>query len=299
MIIPPYLKPGDTVTVLAPARKVNKEEIEPELEIFLSWGLKIKYAPNVFERFHQFAGEDHIRAQDFNEALKDPESKAILCARGGYGTVRIIDQIDWQLLIQNPKWIIGFSDITIIHNELNNHKIAGIHGPMPLIFPKIDNVCLEYLRKTLFGEHFDIIFPNNPLNIKGKVHGELVGGNLSILVSMIGTPSDLDTNGKILFIEDLDEYYYHIDRMLHQLKRAGHLSNLKALIVGSMNDMRDNPTPFGIPIHKMVLDLTKEYDYPIVFDFPTGHESMNHSLILGGTYELNVGERCSLKYIGK
>lgn len=299
MIIPPYLKPGDTITVLAPARKVSQEEIVPQLEILELWGLKIKYAKNVFERYHQFAGEDAIRAQDFNEALKDPESKAILCARGGYGTVRIIDQIDFSLLLAKPQWIIGFSDITIIHNELNKYEIAGIHGPMPLIFPKIDTVCLEYLRKTLFGEHFDIIFPSNPENITGKVQGELVGGNLSILVSMIGTPSDLDTDGKILFIEDLDEYYYHIDRMLHQLKRAGKLADIKALIVGSMNDMRDNPTPFGIPIYNMVLDLVQEYSFPVVFDFPTGHESMNHSLIMGGTYELGAGERCYLRYLGK
>ncbi|HTF82689.1 MAG TPA: LD-carboxypeptidase, partial [Cytophagales bacterium] len=187
----------------------------------------------------------------------------------------------------------------VLHNELVNLDIASIHGPMPLVFPKIDSMCLEYFRKTMFGEHFEILFPNNPHNRKGIVEGNIVGGNLSILVSMIGTHSDIDTSGKILFIEDLDEYYYHIDRMLHQLKRAGKLSNLKALIVGSMNDMKDNTVPFGFSIYDMVLNLVNEYNYPVVFDFPTGHESMNHSLVIGGMYQLGINDRCYLKYIGK
>jgi muramoyltetrapeptide carboxypeptidase len=297
MIIPPYLKQGDTVLVVAPARKVSSDEIEPQLKLLQSWGLKVKFGENIYERYHQFAGRDEQRAFDFNEAIKDTEAKAILCARGGYGSVRIVDEINFEPLVENPKWIIGFSDITVIHNELNNIGVAGIHGPMPLIFPRIDNICLEYLRKTLFGEHFDIIFPNNPQNKTGKVRGELVGGNLSILVSMIGTDSDINTDGKILFIEDLDEYYYHIDRMLHQLKRSGKLTNLKGLIVGSMNDMRDNPTPFGISVQQMVLDLIKEFKYPVVFDFPTGHESINHSLVIGGQYDFQVGERCSLRFV--
>ena len=158
---------------------------------------------------------------------------------------------------------------------------------------------MRYLKKTLFGDNFEIIIPNNPNNITGKVQGVLTGGNLSILVSMIGTKSDIDTKDKILFIEDLDEYYYHIDRMLHQMKRAGKLQNLKALVVGSMSEMKDNAVPFGISTYQMILNLVKEYNYPVIFDFPTGHESMNHSLILGGTYELTVGDRCSLKFLGK
>ncbi|MFN8437305.1 MAG: LD-carboxypeptidase [Cytophagales bacterium] len=299
MIIPPFLKEGDTVRVVAPARKVNAEEIEPQLQILKDWGLKIKYSPSFYSEYHQFAGTDEVRAADFNDALHDNEAKAILCARGGYGAVRIVDTIDFSVLLKNPKWIIGFSDITVFHNEINNLGLASLHGPMPLIFPKIDSICMRYLKKTLFGDNFEIIIPNNPNNITGKVQGVLTGGNLSILVSMIGTKSDIDTKDKILFIEDLDEYYYHIDRMLHQMKRAGKLQNLKALVVGSMSEMKDNAVPFGISTYQMILNLVKEYNYPVIFDFPTGHESMNHSLILGGTYELTVGDRCSLKFLGK
>ncbi|MEO0311397.1 MAG: hypothetical protein RIQ89_1054 [Bacteroidota bacterium] len=301
-ITPPYLVPGDTIAIVATARKVSKNEIAPVKNLIESWGYKVKIAKELFSEDHQLAGNDVLRAAAFQKALDDKKIKAIVFARGGYGTVRIIDQIDWKKFIKSPKWLVGFSDITVIHSHLNKLQIAeSIHAPMCLQLLKTPESIIHVFKQTLAGKPLNYAYETKPaalsqFNIKGKGEGELVGGNLSIIYSLLGSASDLDTSGKILFLEDLDEYRYHIDRMMQALKRAGKFEHLKGLIIGGMTDMRDNEIPFGQDAETIIHNIVKNYHFPVAFGFPAGHLPHNYPLLLGRRAKLHVGQKITLHF---
>jgi len=286
--IPPYLQKGDTVAIVATARKISMEELQPAIDIINSWGLKVVLSKNIFCIDNQFAGTDEERAVDMQWALDDANIKAVICARGGYGTVRIVDKLDFTNFVKHPKWIVGYSDITVLHQHINqNFGIASLHATMPINFTKNEEAT-ESLRKALFGEELNYTVPAHVLNRSGEASGELIGGNLSLIYALCGSKSDIDTKGKILFIEDLDEYLYHIDRMMMNLKRSGKLQVLAGLIVGGMSDMKDNTIPFGKTAEEIILDAVKEYDFPVCFDFQAGHIDRNLALVMGGVVKLEV-----------
>jgi muramoyltetrapeptide carboxypeptidase len=296
--IPPPLKKGDTVIIAATARKTTKKAIDPAVKILKGWGLKVVFAPNLFKNKHQFAGSDKERAAGFQWALNDTGAKAIILACGGYGTIRIIDQLKFKKFLRHPKWIVGYSDATIVQSHLLNLGVASIHGTMAFQFNK-NKEATESLRKVLFGEKLDYKAKPDILNRTGKAKGEIVGGNLSLLYALSGSRSSVSTKGKILFIEDLDEYLYHIDRMMMQLKRSGKLKNLKGLIVGGMSDMKDNEVPFGKTAEEIIYDAVREYNkYPVCFNFPAGHISRNLAFYMGKKAQLIVNKKeVSLKYL--
>lgn len=297
MITPPYLKQGDAIAIIATARKVSREEMQPAIKILIEWGLKVVEGKNLYKQQNQFAGSDVERLEDFQNALDDSTIKAILFARGGYGTVRIIDKIDFSKFKKSPKWLIGYSDVTVIHSHVLTHfGIETIHGPMAINFSKISDDILKLLRQILFGNNFKLQTSNFKLDRKGTAKGILTGGNLSLLYALNNTPSDIDTKNKILFIEDLDEYLYHIDRMMVALKRSGKLNDLKGLIVGGMTEMKDNAVPFGKTAEEIISEHVAEYNYPVCFNFPTGHVPDNHPMIFGREIELYVGNDVVLKF---
>jgi len=299
VITPPYLQPGNKVGIIATARKISLEEIQPSLTILKSWGLHPIIGNSIGLADNQYAGTDDERANDLQNMLNDESIKAIFCARGGYGTVRIIDKIDFKLFQKHPKWICGYSDVTVLHSHINqNLNIETIHSTMLFNFPKDggNNNAIESLKKALFGQEISYHLPHHPLNRNGKAQGNLTGGNLSLLYSLNNTPSDIDTKGKVLFIEDLDEYLYHIDRMMMNLKRSGKLNDLKGLIIGGMTDMKDNTILFGKTAEEIIFDAVKGYNYPVCFGFSAGHIDDNCALIMGREVELVVGERVSLKF---
>lgn len=295
---PAFLKKGDKIGIIAPARKVSKEEMQPAIGRLRSWGLKVVTGKNLFKENNQFSGTDAQRAEDLQTLLDDTSVKAIISARGGYGTLRIVDKINFKKFKKNPKWVIGYSDITVLHSHIHNLGIETLHATMPINFNK-NAEATESLRKALFGEKLVYQTQNHPLNrtIKYTVEGEVVGGNLSLLYALCGSTSDIDTKGKILFIEDLDEYLYHIDRMMLNLKRSGKLSHLKAIVVGGMTDMKDNAIPFGKTAEEIILDAVKEYKYPVCFDFPAGHIDTNFALYFGKKAKLKMAERVELSFI--
>ncbi|MBN8696702.1 MAG: LD-carboxypeptidase [Bacteroidetes bacterium] len=286
-IQPEFLKKGDKIGIVACARKISKEELQPAIDILQNWGLEVVLGKNVFNAEHQFSGTDEERAADLQSMLDDTSIKAVISARGGYGTVRIIDKLNFSTFKKHPKWIIGYSDITVLHSHIHNMGIQTLHATMPINF-KVNEEATETLRKSLFGEKIHYSFEPHALNKNGKAEGILVGGNLSLLYALCGSNSDIDTNGKILFIEDLDEYLYHIDRMMMNLKRSGKLSGLTGLIVGGMSDMKDNTVPFGKTAEAIILDAVKEYNYPVCFHFPCGHIDRNVAIILGKKVELTL-----------
>jgi muramoyltetrapeptide carboxypeptidase len=291
LIVPPFLKPGDTVGIVAPARKVDVFDIDPALALIKSWGLNVALGKNIFGSFNQFSGTDIERAADLQDMIDNPNVNAILCARGGYGTIRLLDRLNLRSLQRNPKWVAGYSDITVLHSILNTwYLVETIHSTMPINFPKNgeSNPSMNLLRDTLFGKNPSYSVSYHPLNKKGKAEGFVTGGNLSILYSLSGSDADINTEGKILFIEDLDEYLYHIDRMMMNLKRSGKLKVLAGLVVGGMTDMHDNPIPFGKSPLEIILDAVSEYEFPVCFDFPAGHNGNNYPLILGRRALLNV-----------
>lgn len=290
MIIPPYLKPGDTVAIVCTARKFSPEEAKSAIALLESWGLKVQLGSTIGLDNCQLGGTDAERVADFQAMMDDDRIKAIWCARGGYGTVRIIDALDFTRFKKHPKWIIGFSDVTVLHSQLNVERIASLHAIMPFTVPKAPEEVKETLRKALFGEAIVYVIPSKANDIQGNASGELVGGNISILYSLLGSKSAITTHGKILFIEDLDEYLYHIDRMMHNLKRNGYFENVKGIIVGSMADMHDNEIPFGQNDVQIITEIAKEYDIPIVFEFPAGHQVDNRALLLGKQVDLEVNE---------
>ena len=293
MIQPDYLKKGDTVAIVSTARKISSDQIIAAIKLLEKWGLNVVIGNTIGMEDHQFAGNDVARINDFQQMLNNPKVKAIWCARGGYGTVRLIDQLDFAEFKKRPKWIIGYSDITVLHSHIHNLGIATLHATMPINIEKNSKESLETLKKSLFGKNLAYEIPADEKNKSGNATGELVGGNLSVLYSLLGSKSSIKTDGKILFIEDLDEYLYHIDRMLMNLKRNGYFDNLKGLIVGGMTDMHDNEIPFGKTAEEIILDIVSEYDFPVVFNFSAGHLDDNRALILGRKVTLEVGENKS------
>ena len=291
MKIPPYLKKGDTVAIVCTARKFFPEDAIPAKELLESWGLKIKLGATIGLDTCQLGGTDLERAADFQNMMDDENIKAIWCSRGGYGTVRMVDLLDFTNFKKNPKWIMGFSDVTVLHSQVNVERVASLHCIMPFTVPKASDEVKETLRKALFGEQIEYTIPSKSYDIQGKTSGELVGGNLSILYSLLGSKSSLDTKNKILYIEDLDEYLYHIDRMMQNIKRNGYFENLKGLVVGGMTDMHDNEIPFGQNAVQIITAIAKEYNIPVCFDFPAGHLKDNRTLILGKQVDFEVNDK--------
>jgi muramoyltetrapeptide carboxypeptidase len=296
-ICPVYLKPGDCIGIVAPARKITAQELMPAISILENWGLKVKLGKNIYNSDNQYSGTDSERCSDLQAMLDDTEVKAIISARGGYGAVRIIDKLDFASFAKNSKWVIGYSDITVFHSHLHTcYNTETLHATMPVNFNK-DAESLSLLKKALFGEELSYSIDSYPLNKKGESTGVLIGGNLSLLYALASTPSDINTDGKILFLEDLDEYLYHIDRMMMQLKRSGKLAKLKGLVIGGFSEMKDNTIPFGKTAEEIIIDAVKEYSYPVCFGFPAGHGDKNYPLFLGRNIALSVKEKTSLKFL--
>ncbi|WP_130734716.1 LD-carboxypeptidase [Flavobacterium sp. J27] len=290
MNIPPYLKKGDTVAIVCTARKFMPEDAKPAIQLLESWGLKTKLGRTIGLDSCQLGGTDVERAADLQEMMDNDNVKAIWCARGGYGTVRIIDLLDFTKFLQHPKWIIGFSDVTVLHSHLNTLGIASLHGIMPFTVPNAPEKVKQTLKDALFGTKLDYTIPSKSYDIKGKGEGELVGGNISILYSLLGSKSAITTKNKILFIEDLDEYLYHIDRMMYNLKRNGYFEQAKGIIVGSMRDMHDNEIPFGQNEVQIITAIATEYNIPIAFEFCAGHQKDNRTLMLGSQVSFEVND---------
>lgn len=261
------------------------------IALLQSWGLEVVLGETIEASFHQFAGDDELRARDLQRFIDDDSIKAIIAARGGYGTIRIIDRVDFSRFAVHPKWLVGFSDITVLHAHLfANYGAQTIHGQMPVNIPDASVYSLETLKKALFGEEFSYSFNSNTLNISGEATGILIGGNLSLLAAVMGSVSDYSYEGKILFIEDVGEHFYSVDRMIRTLDRAGKLNKLAGLIVGGFTEMKDNDIPFGQTVPEIILEVVKNYGYPVCFDFPAGHVPDNQSLIFGKTLNLSVNQ---------
>lgn len=294
-VLPPALKKGDKIGLVAPARKIHLKEISEAIQVFNSWGLEVICAPNLFGDSDQFSGTDAERIQDMQSMLDHPDIKAIVCVRGGYGTLRIIDHLNFKTFSRNPKWIVGFSDVTVLHAHIHNTlNIATLHAMMPINIVKDaamahKRMALKSLKDALFGKTLAYKTAAHPMNRPGKATGVLTGGNLSLLYALQSSASDTDTRDKILFIEDLDEYLYHIDRMALSLARAGKFSHIKGLIVGGMTEMRDNTVPFGKTAQEIIAETVAPYGFPVCFDFPAGHLDDNRALRLGSLVELEVG----------
>jgi muramoyltetrapeptide carboxypeptidase len=294
LIQPELLKSGDTISILAPSGVLNNfdNKITKAINIFKSWGLNVVLGNHIYDKNGHFAGTDKNREKDFQKALDNKNIKAIWCARGGYGAVRIIDKLNFDNYLKNPKWIIGFSDITVIHNKLNFLNSESIHAMMITGFEDIgqNNDSLSKLKNVLFGDSLSYSITSNKNNKTGKSEGIIVGGNLTLIQSTIGSKTELKMKDKILFIEEIGEYAYHIDRMLYSLKRAGYFENCKGLIVGQISDVKKNTTDFGRSINELILDVLDEYNFPILFDFPAGHEKTNFPIILGRKVILDVSK---------
>jgi len=291
MITPPYLKPGDTLAIVSTARKITKPELDPALKLLAKWGLKAVLGHTIGAEDHQYAGNDSLRAQDFQAMLDNPNIKAIWCARGGYGTVRMVDALNFSEFAKKPKWIIGYSDITVLHSHIHNFGIETLHAQMPLEIERKTQEARNSIFEVLCGKKYQLTFASkNDQNRNGTAQGILVGGNLSVLYSLSGSISEINTQGKILFIEDLDEYLYHVDRMLQNLNRSGKLEHLAGLIVGGMTQMHDNTIPFGKTAREIIMDTVGAYEYPVYFGFPAGHIPNNRALILGREVRMSVHE---------
>lgn len=291
MKTPPYLTSGSKISIVSPAGKTDEKHVLPAAQWLRNQGFQVELGKHVFSRHFQFAGTDAQRLEDLQNALDDPETDAILCSRGGYGTVRIINQLDFSAFKNSPKWLIGFSDITILHSCLNGLGFSTIHGVMPRHFFEENGKAsenLESLMQLLSDEKPAFSFSNAESNRPGKINGELVGGNLSIISSLQGTKYELDTEGKILFLEDIDEFLYHTDRMMYQLKLSGKLDNLGGLILGDFTDMKDNESPFGKNVHEIIREAVQDFNYPVAFGFPAGHDKKNLALAFGQNWALDV-----------
>ena len=293
LIQPPYLKAGDTVAIVAPSGilKDRKHGVDESVALLKSWGLHVIIGDNVFNDNNHFAGTDDERASDLQKAMDDPTVSAIWCARGGYGTVRVLDKLDYSKFKKHPKWVIGYSDITALHNQLNNEGFESIHGIMCLsLTDELEEIKepVETFKNAIFKGPTNYEIEGSSYNKEGNSTGQLVGGNLTLLHTMLGSETSIDVSGKILFIEEIGEYKYHIDRMLQSLKRAGYFENCNGVIVGGMSKMRKNTTLWGTSIEQLILDALSEYDFPIAFNVPAGHETDNRALVLGRTIDLKV-----------
>ncbi|WP_207495406.1 S66 peptidase family protein [Aridibaculum aurantiacum] len=300
-IIPPYLRKGDTIGILCPAGYMPLEKAATCIEVLQQWGYKVKVGKTVGQQHHYFAGTDEERLAELQQMLDDTNIKAILCARGGYGISRIIDALDLKKFKKHPKWIIGFSDVTLLHTHiLKKTGIATLHAPMAAAFNDgaHEQAYVQSLKKALTGKKGNYTCPTHHYNNKGTAIAPIVGGNLALINHQLATPSDINPAGKLLFIEDVGEYIYSLDRMLQQLKRAGRFEKLAGLIVGGFTDMKDTTIPFGKDIYEVIHDVVKEYNYPVCFQFPVGHQPENYALKIGVTYELKVGKNnVSLKQV--
>ena len=282
---PSFLNQGDEVAIVAPAGKTEAALIDAGIAILQSWGLKVTPMSHVYGAFHQYSGSDQNRIDDFQEAISNPRFKAIFCTRGGYGCSRIVDNVDFSPLLEHPKWLVGFSDVTVLHAQLHCIDIESIHGSM------VKNLHhgAETVRAALFGKLTEYQIAPHSLNRSGNAIGIITGGNLTLINNLIGTPSDIDTTGKILFIEDINEELYHLDRLITQLKRSGKLENLAALIVGQFTDMKDGKnTSFGKSVEEIICDAVEDYRYPVCFNFPAGHVEDNWAFYLGRESRLVV-----------
>ena len=294
LLTPKPLQPGDTVAIIATARFMDKKTLSPAINLLTSWGLKVRIGDSIGPVYNQFAGNDALRAQDLQQQLDDPQVHAIWCARGGYGTVRILDTLNLEKFNQDPKWIIGYSDITALHSHVFNAKSASLHATMPIDLAESANAmgnapaATDALKTILFGGGVSYTIESQKNNKQGTCKGAVVGGNLSVLYSLCGSNTSINTSGTILFIEDLDEYLYHIDRMMQNLKRNGMLENLAGLVVGGFTKIHDNTIGFGRSAQEIILDTVSEYNYPVCFNFPVGHIYDNRPLIIGQTATLNV-----------
>jgi muramoyltetrapeptide carboxypeptidase len=298
MIQPPYLKAGDTVAIVAPSGvlKNKTSQVQRSKALLESWGLHVVIGKHVFSQHGHFAGSDDERCEDMQKALDDPKIKAIWAARGGYGTVRILDKLDYTKFKQHPKWIIGYSDITALHNQLHNLGYETIHALMCTSLTKDENDvknAIDTFKEALFGKPLAYTLEGSKYNKIGSVTAPLVGGNLTVLHTMLGSKTSIDTSGSILFIEEVGEYAYHIDRMLQSLKRAGYFENCKGILVGDISRVRYNDQDFGRTIEEIILDIVADKDIPVAFNMPAGHEKDNRAMILGRTVELTVGKEQS------
>ncbi|MBD2724690.1 S66 peptidase family protein [Hymenobacter armeniacus] len=287
---PPALQAGHRVAIVSPARKISAADLAPAIATLESWGLEVVLGESIAGDFHQFAGPDDLRRRDFQQQLDAPGIRAILCARGGYGTARIVDGLDFTAFRRAPKWVAGFSDITVLNAHLLALDHASIHGVMPVLFHQAGGeLALETLRRALFGEAFQpITAASHTLNRVGTATGELVGGNLSLLQTITGTASQASFAGRILFLEDLDEYLYHVDRMMLHLHRSGQLQGLAGLVVGHFSQMRDNAIPFGVTAEEIIDRYAQLYNFPVAYGFPVGHEADNLAMVVGQTVTLTV-----------
>jgi len=291
---PPYLEKGNVIGLVCPSGFMPVEKVSECIRVLNEeWGFQTKVGKTVGNEYNYFSGTDEERLNDFQQMLDDDQVKAILCARGGYGLSRIIDKINFKEFRRNPKWIIGYSDVTVLHSHLySNYYISSIHAPMAAAFNDAGyiNRYVQSLRNALEGKKLRYACEPHEFNKKGEAIGELIGGNLSLLAHLVGTDSDIKTRGRILFLEDVGEYLYNIDRMMYQLKRAGKLSKLAGLIIGGFTDSKDTERPFGQTAYEIIHDAVKEYDYPVCFGFPVSHGKENYALRIGVGYKLKVGK---------
>ena len=294
--IPPYLKPGDIIGITSPAGYISVEDCHDAVTTLESWGFTVRIGSTVGKRDFSLGGTDAERLADFEYFLNDNDIKAIMCARGGYGITRIIDDIDFKKFAQHPKWIIGFSDATVLHSHIHkNYGIATLHSKMcnSFVAPEkaepIQTETLDSIRRCLLGQKINYPVVPNPHNKKGMATGIIVGGNLKTLETLLGTNSDINTKNKILFVEDTGEYMYSIDRLFLHLKRSGKLAGLAGLIIGGFKIKKDKDTDdFGRTLEQVVLEKVSDYNYPVCFDFPVGHQKNNFALKCGVMHELNV-----------
>jgi muramoyltetrapeptide carboxypeptidase len=290
--IPPLLRQGDKIGIVSPARKIDSSDLAVAAEILGSWGFGVRFGQNIFSTKHSYlSGTDPERLSDLQVMLDDPSIRALICARGGYGSTRIVDQLNFDALKKNPKWVVGFSDITALHLQLFKNGLASIHGTMPILFSKPDSArSVESLKNILVSGRCNIEMLSNPNNRIGKTNGAVVGGNLSLIADSLGTATEIDTTEKILVIEEIDEYLYKIDRTMIQLRRAGKLKNLAGLIVGHMTDIKDTQLSFGERVEEIILNSVSDYSFPVAFDFPSGHENPNLSWFHGAPAAFSVDE---------
>lgn len=292
---PPYLKKGDTIGITCPAGYMAAEKAQTCIGVLQQWGYQVMVGKTLgSSSLNYFSANDDDRRDELQAMLDDKKINAILCGRGGYGVGRIIDGLDFTQFKKYPKWIIGFSDITVLHSHIYSHlKIASLHAPMAAAFNdgEYANEFIQSLRKAITGKKANYKVAVHTFNKPGTASGELVGGNLSLLAHLTGTPSDINTKNKILFIEDIGEYIYNIDRMLYQIKRSGKLDKLAGLIIGGFTDMKDTERPFGKTVYEVINDIVAEYNYPVCYNFPVSHGKENYALKVGGSYELSVANR--------
>ena len=290
MIAPAPLKKGDLIYITAPAKAIDESPVFFTRDFFIKQGFRVEISKHCFGQFNYFSGTDEERMEDLQYGIDHPEVKAIICARGGYGCIRILDGIRWANMLREPKWLIGFSDITVFHHRLYNLGVQAIHGTMSLNFEKNSPETFETLLAALTGQEYCIQSTINAMNKHGNAKGKLIGGNLSIVYSLLGTDDAYNFEDSILFLEDLAEHYYHLDRMFYALKKCGALDKIKGLVIGGMTELEDTTIPFGMTLEEIVLQHFTFKKIPICFDFPAGHIDDNRALIFGKEVQMSVDE---------